>query len=164
VFRLSVPRAVAPTLTCWEYYIAHPHRPLGRSCPSESSPAPIRTGPLTAQPKISIRRSKFFINEGGLKKLQNYYFPPRPTHRLSQPNRPITSMQIMQPATQVHVPFQNPTQHTPSKVYRSLVPPCVLQPKLQKKKRKKKDKLPPRRKIETNKLTPQTPLFACREA
>jgi hypothetical protein len=23
----------------------------------------------------------------------------------------------MQPATQVHVPFQDPTQHTPSKVY-----------------------------------------------
>jgi hypothetical protein len=149
---LHVGNIILPILTAHSADLAHLNLPLLQS---EQGHLPHRQ---------RYQNSKFFINEGGLKKLQNYYFSPRPTHRLSQPNRPITSMQIMQPATQVHVPFQNPTQHTPSKVYRSLVPPCVLQPKLQKKKRKKKDKLPPRRKIETNKLTPQTPLFACREA
>lgn len=118
-------------------------------CPS-SPPTrqilPIWIFPCSNQNRATHRTTKDInqkiqiLYKGGLKKLQNYYFPPRLTHRLSQPNRSITSMQ-MQPATQVHVPFQNPTQHTPSKVYRSLVPPCVLQPKLQKKGERKKKQI-----------------------
>jgi hypothetical protein len=106
-----------------------------------------------------IRSFKFFVRVAS-KKLQNYYFPPRPTHRLSRPNRPITSMQ-MQPATQVHVPESPSPAHTQQSI-QSLDPPCVLPTKLQKKEKKKPSCHHAGKSKQTS--DPQTPLFACREA
>ena len=96
-----------------------------------------------------IRSFKFFVRVAS-KKLQNYYFPPRPTHRLSRPNRPITSMQ-MQPATQVHVPESPSPAHTQQSIQVPCSSLCAANQTVKEKEREKKTKLPPRRKIETNK-------------
>jgi hypothetical protein len=147
---------ILPILTAHSANLAHLNLPLlFGTFQSEQDGTTHRTAKDIRSP------NKVFVRVAS-KKLQNYYFPPRPTHRLSRPNRPITSMQMQAShPSPCSIPESPPSTHL-AKYTGPLFLPVCCQPNC--KRKRKKNQIATTQENRNKQVTPQTPLFACREA